>query len=81
MPNTGQFYLLRVDGQGDHDGKLLEVTCVECRCLSCSRVFVAVPAGGLIQIAGGAVLACPSCENRQAVSLARYAEFMARVGR
>lgn len=33
MPNTGQFYLLRVDGQADEAERLLEVTAVECNCL------------------------------------------------
>ncbi len=80
MPNTGQFYLLRVDGQGDESERLLEVTVVECRCLPCGCTFIATPGQGLITIPGGAVLACPYCENRQAVSLARFSEFIARVG-
>lgn len=80
MPNTGQFYLLRVDSQADEAERLLEVTAVECSCLPCGWTFTAVPGHGLITVAGGAVLACPRCENRQAVSLARFSEFIARVG-
>ncbi len=80
MPNTGQFYLQRVDGQANEAERLLEVTTVECSCLPCGRTFTAVPGQGLITVPGGAVLACPHCENRQAVSLARFSEFIARVG-
>ncbi|MDX3935661.1 hypothetical protein [Stenotrophomonas sp.] len=80
MPNTGQFYLLRIDGQADEAERLLEVTAVECNCLPCGWTFTAVPGQGLISVPGGAVLACPHCGNRQAVSLARFSEFIARVG-
>ena len=80
MPNTGQFYLVDVAGQADEAGRLLEVTSVQCRCLPCGWSFDALPGRGLIAIAGGAVLACPHCENRQAVSLARFSEFIDRVG-
>ncbi|WP_448129974.1 hypothetical protein [Stenotrophomonas rhizophila] len=80
MPNTGQFYLLRVDGQADEAERLLEVTAVECSCLPCGWTFTASPGQGLITVPGGAVLACPHCDNRQAVSLARFSEFIARVG-
>jgi len=80
MPNTGQFYLMEVNGQANEVGQLLEVTRVQCRCLPCGWLFDALPGCGLIAIAGGAVLACPHCENRQAVSLARFSEFIERVG-
>ena len=80
MPNTGQFYLLEVAGQADDAGRLLEVTSVACRCLPCGWSFGATPGHGLITVPGGAVLACPHCENRQAVSLARFSEFIDRVG-
>ncbi|MET4680466.1 hypothetical protein [Stenotrophomonas rhizophila] len=80
MPNTGQFYLLRVDGQADEAERLLEVTAVECSCLPCGWTFTASSGQGLITVAGGAVLVCPRCDNRQAVSLARFSEFIARVG-
>jgi len=80
MPTTGRFYLLDVTGQDDGAGRLLELTCVQCRCLACDWSFTATSARGLIPIAGGTVLACPHCDNRQAVSLARFSEFIARVG-
>lgn len=80
MPNTGQFYLIDVDGQAGEVGRLLEVTRIQRRCLPCGWSFDALPGHGLIAIAGGAVLACPHCENRQAVSLARFSEFIDRVG-
>jgi len=80
MPNTGQFYLMEVDGQANEVGQLLEVTRVQCRCLPCGWTFAAAPTEGLLALAGGAVLSCPHCENRQAVSLARFSEFIARVG-
>ena len=43
MPNTGQFYLLRVDSQADQAERLLEVTAVECSCLPCGWTFTASP--------------------------------------
>lgn len=80
MPNTGQFYLLRVDGQADEAERLLEMTAVECSCLPCGWIFTASPGQELTSVAGGAVLVCPHCENRQAVSLARFSDFIARIG-
>jgi len=80
MPNTGQFYLLRVDGQTDEAERLLEVTAVECSCLPCGWTFNATPGHGLTTLVGGAVLACPHCGNRQAVSFVRFSEFVNRVG-
>ncbi len=80
MPNTGQFYLMEVDGQANEVGQLLEVTRVQCRCLPCGWTFAAAPTEGLLALAGGAVLSCPHCENRQAVSLAKFSEFTHRFG-
>jgi len=80
MPNTGQFYLLRVDGQADEADRLLEVTAVECSCLPCGWTFTATPGHGLTTLVGGAVLACPHCDNRQAVSFVRFSEFVNRIG-
>jgi len=80
MPSTGQFYLLTVQGVINENGSLLQVTHVDCNCLECHRQFVATNDRGLIDLNGGAVLICPMCGNRQAVSRARLEEFRARVG-
>lgn len=76
MADTGMFLLRDVSGQEDGGGKLLQVTKVVCRCLACSCQFTARPNEGLIEIVGGAVLVCPRCPQRQAISLARFADFL-----
>lgn len=47
-----------------------------CRCLSCTCHFTARPAEGLIDLERGAVLICPKCSQRQAMSIARFADFL-----
>ncbi|PJO53257.1 hypothetical protein CR156_14265 [Stenotrophomonas lactitubi] len=76
MADTGLFLLSDVSGQEDGDGRLLQVTKVICRCLRCSGQFTARPNEGLIDLAGGAVLICPHCPQRQAISLARFSDFL-----
>lgn len=78
MPNTGHFYLFNVTGQRDPSGHLLQVTLVECACLSCSRTFIGYPGHGLIDLERGAVVICPSCFSRQAISMARFDDFLVR---
>jgi hypothetical protein len=50
MPNTGQFYLLRVDGQADEAERLLEVTAVECNCLPCGAPRLLTTQGSTMSI-------------------------------
>lgn len=76
MADTGLFLLSDVSGQKDNHGRLLQVTAVMCRCLSCSCHFTARPNEGLIDLARGAVLICPKCSKRQAISIARFADFL-----
>ncbi|HCT26857.1 MAG TPA: hypothetical protein DIW85_11660 [Stenotrophomonas sp.] len=76
MADTGLFLLSDVFGQEDEAGRLLQVTQVVCRCLECSCHFTARPNEGLIDLDGGAILACPMCPNRQAISMARFADFL-----
>ena len=76
MADTGLFLLSDVFGQEDDNGRLLQVTHVVCRCLECSCHFTGRPDEGLIDIPGGAILSCPKCSNRQAISMARFADFL-----
>ena len=76
MADTGLFLLSDVFGQKDDSGHLLQVTQVVCRCLECSCQFTGRPDEGLMDIPGGAVLMCPKCSNRQAISMARFADFL-----
>lgn len=76
MADTGFFLLSDVHGQRDGEGRLLQVTAVVCRCLGCSCHFTARPNEGLIDLERGAVLICPKCSQRQAISIARFADFL-----
>lgn len=76
MADTGLFLLSDVLGQEDDSGRLLQVTQVVCRCLQCSFRFTGRPNEGLLDLPGGAILSCPKCPNRQAISLARFADFL-----
>ncbi len=78
MPNTGQFYLLKVVGETNEDGTLAWVDQIESTCVVCSRTFVAVRGRGLIELVRGAVLACPSCGNHQSIPLAYFDDFLLR---
>lgn len=82
MPNTGAFHLLSVVGKADYvDEVLEELSSVTATCRSCGAEFSATsPASGLERISGGVVLTCPKCGNRQAISEARFASFMKRLG-
>ncbi|GAB3052727.1 hypothetical protein [Stenotrophomonas tumulicola] len=75
MPNTGQFYLLSVEGVKDEGGALLQVTHIDCSCLQCHRQFAAIRDHGLLDLDGAAVLICPGCGNRQAICKARLQDF------
>ncbi|MGR4897404.1 hypothetical protein ACIPR8_19345 [Stenotrophomonas sp. LARHCG68] len=79
MPNTGQFYLHEVIGQTDERDRLLQITRVECRCLACCHNLSARLNDGLIDLQRGAVLICPTCGNRQAISIARFDCFLERI--
>ena len=81
MPNTGLFYLyevVRTPGQktaGTHPF----INSVRAECLACRHVFLTAQPPCLLNIfGGGAALTCPRCSNRQAISDARFADFVAR---
>lgn len=77
MPDTGMFYLLEVKLQPCLGG--VEVDLVRAQCNACQRMFTARSRPELHNIGeSGAVLACPKCGNRQAVSGARFLEFLTR---
>jgi len=82
MPNTGAFHLLFVVGKADYTDEILEeLSSVLATCRGCATEFNAnSPASGLERISGGVVLTCPKCSNRQAISGARFASFMKRLG-
>jgi hypothetical protein len=81
MPNTGLFYLFEVEG---NPSQASQSTCgslsrVAAQCLACNNIMRATKPPELLNIAGGgAVLQCPACPNRQAISGARFADFMQR---
>ncbi len=81
MPNTGLFYLYEVTGT---PSDATETSCgsikaVRAECLACRHVFLAEEPPALLNISGGgAALQCPACPNRQAVSGARFADFVER---
>jgi hypothetical protein len=81
MPNTGRFYLLEVTGKPEPgtDPPVCMIDYVRAECLGCHRVFCARCAPALVTIPrGGVVLQCPHCTNRQAISSARFEDFMDR---
>lgn len=82
MPHTGLFYLLDVIGdasQGDPQA-LNRLDFVRAQCLQCHAILSLSGAPGLVNVAhGAAVLTCERCSNRQAISGARFADFVRRV--
>lgn len=81
MPDTGMFFLYEVRCQRSIDsaGHHTVVKRVQAQCNGCRRAFKAESPPTLQNIAqGGAVLTCPACERRQAISIARFEEFVAR---
>ncbi len=80
MPHTGLFHLIEV--HGDSDGlprQLAWVASVSATCMGCRQTFTATVKRGLEVVTGGAVLSCPGCGVRQAISNARFNEFKQRV--
>ena len=78
MSNTGRFYLFSVNGAVSVEGTLLRVTRIVCKCISCQSPLTATVGCGLIDLDGAAVLTCPHCNNRQAISRARLEELRPR---
>lgn len=81
MPDTGMFYMFEVCCSptklaGD---AFPEVEFVRALCNGCRNLFKATEPPSLDPIdGGGAAITCPECGARQAISGARFAEYMAR---
>lgn len=81
MPNTGKFYLYEVGSKDppDEHSSYPTIGVVRAECLSCHDVFSARDQPALTNIpGGGAALTCGKCGTRQAISAARFADFMER---
>jgi hypothetical protein len=81
MPNTGLFYLYEVvrNPCQSINGTHSCIESVRAECLACRHVFLATQEPALLNIfGGGAALTCPRCSNRQAISDARFADFVVR---
>lgn len=81
MPNTGKFHLYEVGpAESAPDNAVYPpVGLVRAECLSCFSVFTVSEEPGLTNIpGGGAAVVCSRCGCRQAISGARFAEFMER---
>jgi hypothetical protein len=77
MPNTGLFYLLEVNFAPC--SRETKVSLVRADCNSCHHMFTGREEPELHPIgASGAVLTCPRCGSRQAISGARFLEFLVR---
>lgn len=80
MTDTGLFYLLDVVGlpAGCTQTTVNAILSVRAECLSCHHTME-LAAPRLVNIpGGGAVLDCPVCRSRQAISGARFAAFIER---
>lgn len=81
MPDTGMFYLYEVAFHPDTGPQSApqSIEFIRAECNGCRRMFQARSAPLLENVAGGgAVLSCPSCGERQAISIARFVDFVAR---
>lgn len=81
MPNTGLFYLLAVTGNPREATQTTcdAITTVRAECLSCHDLLCISEPPWLVNISGGAAaIQCPKCGIRQAISAARFADFIER---
>lgn len=78
VPNTGIFTLRAVHAEQSEEGRILRLTRVEAECSSCGRASDLSPGAGLTDLNGAGVLACPHCSTHQAISRARFEEFLRR---
>jgi hypothetical protein len=74
MTSTGLFYLQDVSGSSN-DSQFSCITSVQATCLNCRRALDASAPPKLEVIKGGAILYCPGCGTRQAISNARFDVF------
>lgn len=78
MPNTGIFTLKAVAAEQSEEGRILRLTRVAAECSSYGRASDLSPGAGLTDLNGAGVLACPNCSTHQAISRARFEEFLRR---
>lgn len=81
MPDTGLFYLFEVCCSPTKlpGNAFPEVEFVRAQCHPCRNIFKATELPSLKAIdGGGAAITCPKCGARQAISGARFAEYMER---
>lgn len=81
MPDTGVFYLFEVCCSPTKPARdaFPEIEFVRAQCNPCRNIFKATEPPGLDAIdGGGAAITCPKCGARQAISGARFAEYMQR---
>lgn len=75
MPDTGLFQINEVIGVREADGTLIQVTRIDAACMRCQRWFAATADHNLHDVNGAAVINCPNCDNRQAISRNRLQDF------
>jgi len=75
MSNTGLFYLHEVAGSREED-EFTSIKSIRATCLKCHRSLHAKAPPELEVINGGAILYCPGCGTRQAISHARFDIFL-----
>lgn len=81
MPDTGLFYLYEVlcAAKPSADDSCGPLQFVRAQCIGCCAILEATSAPSLLNIpGGGAVITCMECGSRQAISGARFAEFVRR---
>lgn len=79
MPFTGLFQLIEV--QGDMAGappRFTKICAAQAVCEGCRQFSYLTEFQGIHSIPGGAVISCPGCGARQAISNARFDEFFLR---
>ena len=73
MPNTGVFYLPEVSGPMTGSPEhFTTITRIRATCNKCSHMLHGTEPPELECIPGGAILQCPNCGARQAISSARF---------
>lgn len=75
MSNTGLFSLHEVAGSHE-EHQFSSIDYIQATCLSCNRSVLAKGLPELEVIKGGAILYCPGCGARQAISNARFDVFL-----
>lgn len=79
MRSTGLFSFIEVQGAKDlQPDQVFQLASLTASCQTCQHTFSLTAGSSLVLIAGGAVVTCPACKARQAISNARFEEFSRR---